>query len=270
MQLRSEIVPTPSEMSTVLREKTIGEMIRAYTTLQREKAIQHPHLIDRVGNLQEIYNQQLDKILRKMMTEIIELEFEAMEDDPENHLSNTHGCVLYKMLYARKEKLTNNYVQYWFITINFKDEFVIEQIRQQKLVPFIKTKMKKKYIRDWLFTVEQRSYMDQEWYGYHTHILIGTNRYKKKSEILREFFRSFTNELIGKEKVDVRLATHTLKERCDYIHGIKKGKDKNLRIKNDICFRNHYGIKSYYTNDEVKFGPKESVKFEEFDEQKTD
>lgn len=237
--------------------KTFGQMISDYTDIQKKQSQKFPELMDRVGNLQEIYNQELMKVMRDMVRKMILLEFEVLgaDGDATGLRCNSHCAELYHMVRDRMNALEKKKPnQAFFITLNFLDEASGPDLRNGVLIPFVLKKIEKVYVKDWFFVVEQRCIeKDEKFGGYHIHLLIETNRYKKKSDVIREFYGSFKKYMFDPQKVDVRDATHSFNQRVDYMLGDKKDAVKLLKCKHDLTFRQEFELEDFYTSDEKHF-----------------
>lgn len=220
--------------------QTAHQIIEDFVRMRLDECEKYPMLIDTVDKYQRMYCEEEDKYIRKLMAQNIVLERKIML--PQNELDE----------FIKKLQERNNHIldqlrkdQYFFVTVNFEDCIITEW--GATIFRLIEKKLERVYIRDYMFCIEQRSEIQGEYRGYHTHILFRTSKHRKKSEIIRDFYSSFKKYISDPQKVDVKHATGSHIPRIRYILGKKKDETKLKKVEIDQEFRQKYKLESFYT-----------------------
>lgn len=216
-----------------------AQLVTNYTVQRLFQAEDSAYLTASAGQIDDIYDEERIKIVRSMLNACIRAEYRANTPSL-NELDN-----FYYKLKNRFQELQDNKKQFFFVTVNFDDTKVLDELKELKFT--IKKRLQRIYIKDYIYCIEQRGESTDCIHGYHTHILFQTNKYKKLSEIIREFYQAFKNYVSDKQKVDVKVASHSFEPRLKYILGKKKDKEKLKKMEIDIIFRNQYNIDPHYT-----------------------
>ena len=146
----------------------------------------------------------------------------------------------------------NKTTEYIFITINPKKSIAFETFQE-----FISGKkqnlLSKKWIKDYIYCYEQRSEIENDYHGYHLHMVLKRNN--KKMFDIRKEFKSTLKSIMDvdnphclnfkniKDEAD-------LKRRLNYITNSKKDTEKHKKQYNDVFFRKQYDLKDHYKDND--------------------
>lgn len=223
--------------------QTTNQIIENFTNSQIQKC-ESPQLIHLCDKYQQIYCEETEKYVRKLISHNIFLERKILE--PKNDLDQLIKDLRFRNAHILGQLRKD---QYFFITVSFKDS-LIDNLGN--LPSIIEKKLDRVYVKDYIFNIECRGEKEGgsnlDFQGYHTHILLRTSKHRKKSEIMRDFYSTFNKFVGDKQKVDVKTATGSHLPRLNYILGHKKDVEKMEKVKIDHIFRKQYGLDNYYTS----------------------
>jgi len=119
----------------------------------------------------------------------------------------------------------------------------------------IEKSLKKKWIKSFLYVLEQRGENEKEaGKGFHTHIIIEKDETKQYTQCIKELARSFSKvcdttnyHLFNGTKIK----NEDIEKRRNYILGRKADETKWLKQDMDIIWRQEYFLKSYYGNRDI-------------------
>lgn len=198
----------------------------------------------------------IDKIHRDFyIADIKKSIFIANTYNLKNNISD--GTILCNLALQYRKYLQDyvyNDAQFYFITVNFKDD----KINVPDIPKLIELKLKKVYIDDWIYIIEQREEDKKKPYkGFHVHILFKTVKHKKYSEVKKEMKNTFKPYVGNPQHVDVKKvygdSTFGYTNRLNYCLGLSKRLDKQEKIAYDQIFRVEYGFQQYYTNNSERY-----------------
>lgn len=133
----------------------------------------------------------------------------------------------------------------YFITINYDDK----KIDPAMIPKYMEQTLKKKWIVDCEYVIEQRNETVDNYAGFHVHMLLTGHQPKKKVEVIREIY-STNKKLVGSiQSIDCK-PVNTVDGIHNYMAGQKKDAWKKTKSENDLCMRKHYGFQQIYS---VKF-----------------
>jgi len=149
---------------------------------------------------------------------------------------------LAKRAKERNEKSKSIWV---FITVNIDDDQKLDLLIKQ-----LEKLTKKVWVTDYIYSIEQRSEIKNEYKGFHSHIYIKRNG-KPPSELTREIRNTFKH-LVGNDKaIDIKYDLESsYKNRVNYILGIKKDNTKMEKCQIDADFRKSRGLREYYASND--------------------
>lgn len=128
-----------------------------------------------------------------------------------------------------------------FVTINFDDKKIVP-----KDIPSYMTQLlKKKWIQNYEYTIEQRNETEGDYKGFHVHLLLTDHVHKRKSEVIREFYSSMKKYLGSKQSIDCRPVNNP-QGVVKYMEGEKKDEWKLPKVENDKRMRKHYEFADVY------------------------
>lgn len=128
-----------------------------------------------------------------------------------------------------------------FITVNFDDKKIVPE----KIPEYMDKVIKKKWIVEYEYTIEQRNETEGNYAGFHVHCLLTGHAQKRKSEIVREFYSSLSKYLGSKQSIDVRPVSNP-QGVIKYMQGDKKDEWKHTKVVNDKKMREHFKFKELY------------------------
>lgn len=146
----------------------------------------------------------------------------------------------------------NKTTEYIFITINPKASIDFETFQE-----FISGKkqnlLSKKWIKDYIYCYEQRSEIENDYKGYHLHMVLKRNG--KKMFDIRKEFKSTLKSIMDVDNPHCLNFKNIkdepdLKRRINYITNFKADKDKHKKQYNDINFRKHFNLKPHYKDND--------------------
>lgn len=119
----------------------------------------------------------------------------------------------------------------------------------------IEKSLKKKFIKSYLYVLEQRGENEEEaGKGFHTHMIIEKEETKQYTQAIKEFARSFSKvcdttnfHLFNGSKIK----ENDISKRRNYILGKKSDENKHLKQQMDIIWRNNNYLKPYYGNIDI-------------------
>lgn len=172
-------------------------------------------------------------VLRRSYLDILEM---LPARDPNDILLNEgldilEGNIQWCEDYINEQKLHTQSYRY-FITISFDDG----KLDLLNLPNYIISKLDKKWITDYVFSIEQRSVDIHKYHGYHTHIYITASDSKRSpAQIKREFYSSFKSLVDNERFIDVK---RIIKDNGieAYLNGLKN-QEKIPKVINDNNMR---------------------------------
>lgn len=119
----------------------------------------------------------------------------------------------------------------------------------------IEKSLKKKFIKSFLYVLEQRGENEKELgKGFHAHMIIEKEETKQYTQAIKEFGRSFSKvcdtsnyHLFNGSKIK----EIDISKRRNYILGQKADENKHLKQQMDVIWRQKEFLKSYYGNYEI-------------------
>lgn len=124
------------------------------------------------------------------------------------------------------------------ITINLDNKIVLDQIRG---VFDYTLKMRKCFIDEFWFCIEQRGDNIENTFGFHIHMLIKLNKHKAKSYLVNEMYNYFKRYITAKNYIDVKDKVYTPENVINYMSGQKE--DSKLdKVKIDHIIHNKLSI----------------------------
>lgn len=183
-------------------------------------------------------------------------------------LTNAYGSYYSTLIYEGKfDKLIPDLVQlrnittqigenktteYIFITINPKESITFETFQE-----FISGKkqnlLSKKWIKDYIYCYEQRSEIENDYKGYHLHMVLKRNG--KKMYDIRKEFKSTLKSIMNVDNpacLNFRNISDEpdLIRRIKYITDFKADAEKHKKQYNDVHFRAHFNLQRYYKDND--------------------
>lgn len=171
----------------------------------------------------EAYDKAEAEITKKLCKQIILTNLK-------NGLHGNHLQQIYDVIPKPPEK-----TEWKMITVSAKDK--VDPVEFWKRTD--KFVQNNEWVKQAIYSIEQRSEGEQEPYGWHVHIL-GIFSYPK-SQIIQKTFRSFKSFVVAPNYIDVRPSTES---REDYIKG-DKCPDKMSKVKRDRVLREELKIPQY-------------------------
>lgn len=141
---------------------------------------------------------------------------------------------------AKYAELKNGTVRsHAFVTINWKPGTT-----PRDTVRILDNVFQKNWINKYLISYEQRGETVEDCgNGYHNHVILYNVDDKAKSQIQREIFNTCKSMVGSKLHIHVdKIPTSWLKDKEDYINGIKWDSAKDAKIAIDKIFRKNYNL----------------------------
>lgn len=136
-----------------------------------------------------------------------------------------------------------------YIFLNVNPASNIELLNFLKI---IEKSLKKKWIKSFLYVIEQRGETEEEiGKGFHTHIIIEKEETKSYSQAIKELARAFSGACDTSNLHffnGSKIKQNDLSKRKNYILGRKADSAKWKKQDMDIIFRKEYFLKNYYGN----------------------
>jgi len=175
----------------------------------------------------------------------------------EQHLDYLITCLCNHqkwMQFEKYEEDTTKLTEYMFITISPPSTVSLNESHS-----VFKKFIKKTNFKEYLYVIEQRGESDDDvGRGIHYHALVRTS-YDRFSALRRDTHNTFKN-IINLDDEKIRKHINEIinfkncrdmtdvKNRIEYMTGIKKPVSKQIRQKYDTIFRNNNNLQSYYGN----------------------
>lgn len=166
--------------------------------------------------------------------------FEAYYRDNLDLLVHDEDPEIYLVAMDHYKKVLGKKSKFILFTINFLPETGVDDLMLK-----IMKAVRKKWIVDWKFCVEQRSEVAGEFYGIHAHIYTEIAGNKPTYQCRREMYNTFKHMVGNKLHVNCVYAK-TKDNFVNYVKGIKKSPEKMEKVLVDHEFRTQNGLKSYY------------------------
>lgn len=200
-------------------------------------AVQYERECNKYMNLVALTDEIDKQLLKSKIRKIREIEYQ--------------NGVVYPEIRQYELQLKQQNKNYFMITINFDDSKIMDQLKN--IANIVDRKVKKKWIKNYIYCIEQRSDIVDILRGIHIHLIVEPYKTKRKSEIIREFYNSFKDYVMDSQKIDVRpFRKDKLKSKLKYIRGIKT-EVKMPKVLIDKYMRNKYNLENTYSNDKSVF-----------------
>lgn len=169
-------------------------------------------------------------VLKTYYREKIELLTE--DEDPDWYLE---AVALYKEESGRK-------VSFCLWTINPREGTDVNMFHKK-----IKKAIKKKWIVDWMYVIEQRGECEDDvGKGMHCHIFTEVDSGKKIYQCRREMKNTFKNLIANAKHINVQYSKKSENFK-NYVMGVKKDESKDKKLVWDSVWRDTVGLEQFYT-----------------------
>lgn len=148
-----------------------------------------------------------------------------------------------------KEELNSEEGKTNFVFVNVNPAPNHQLLDFQKV---IEKAMTKKFIKSYLYVLEQRAETEEEMgKGFHTHIIIEIDETKSYSQAVKELARTFS-VVCDTSNIHLfscqKIKENDINKRRNYILGEKSDETKHLKQKIDKVWRKEYFLRDYYGN----------------------
>lgn len=128
----------------------------------------------------------------------------------------------------------------YFVTISFDDS----KIEPEKIPKIMAKVIKKKWIKEYLFCIEQRSEEKNVYHGFHVHMYVKSNKQIAPSDVVREVHNSVKNYVGGSNQIDVK-KVNSKQGVMNYMEG-HKSELKMKKVENDSPMRKKFQFQKIY------------------------